>query len=82
VTSEGVVIDVLFASSGIEQEILATADVIGVLPGLSVPVARTDHLIVLKALAADETRPQDEADIRFSRSRRRTTARMPGPWRG
>ena len=62
---EGVVVDVLFASSGIEPEIVRSAEAIEILPGLVVPVARTGHLIALKLLARDdESRPQDLADLR------------------
>lgn len=60
----GQVADVLFASSGIEAEIVAAADLLEVLPGLVVPVATVSHLIVLKLLARDdERRPQDSADL-------------------
>lgn len=63
-TAEGVVIDLLFASSGIESEVVAEADVLEVVPGLEVPVARLAHLIVLKLLARDEKgRPQDDVDL-------------------
>jgi hypothetical protein len=61
---EGVVIDLLFASSGVEPEIVASADLIEVVPGMSVPVARLGHLIALKVLARDDrTRPQDRVDL-------------------
>ena len=60
----GVVVDLLFASSGIEPEIVAGAEVVEVMPGLSVPVARAGHLIALKILARDdERRPQDHVDL-------------------
>ena len=60
-----VLLDLLFASSGIEREVVATAEEIEVLPGLSVPVARTGYLIALKALARnDRYRPQDLDDVR------------------
>lgn len=60
----GPVIDLLFASSGIEPEIVAAADPIDVVPGLGVPVARLSHLIALKILARDDrTRPQDRVDL-------------------
>jgi len=63
-----VVVDVLFASSGIEPEIVRSAEAIEILPGLVVPVARTGHLIALKLLARDdESRPQDLADLRSLR---------------
>ena len=59
------VIDLLFASSGIEPEIVAVADEIELLPQLRVRVATTGHLIALKVLARDDvTRPQDVADLR------------------
>ena len=60
----GTVVDLLFASSGIEPEIVAAADRIEVVPGLAVPVARLEHLIALKVLARDDrTRPQDRVDL-------------------
>lgn len=61
----GVIVDLLFASSGIEPEIVDHAEALEVLPGLRLPVARTGHLIALKLLARDDaTRPQDAADLR------------------
>jgi predicted nucleotidyltransferase len=59
------VIDLLFASSGIEPEIVAEADEIDLLPRLRVRVATTGHLIALKVLARDDvSRPQDVGDLR------------------
>jgi hypothetical protein len=64
-SAEGVVVDLLFASSGIEQELVADAEPIEIAPGLAVPVPRVGHLLALKVLARDDaTRPQDLADIR------------------
>lgn len=60
---EGRVVDLLFASSGIEQELVGSAEDLEVLPGLRTRVARIGHLIVLKALARDDDRPQDAADL-------------------
>lgn len=63
--SEGIVVDLLFASSGIEPEIAAAAEPLELAPGLVVPVAQPGHLFVLKLLARDpETRPQDDIDLR------------------
>lgn len=63
--TDGPVIDLLFASSGIEQEVVAEAELIQVLPGLGVKVARIEHLIALKVLSRDdEQRPQDLVDLR------------------
>lgn len=60
----GVVLDALFASSGIEAELVSAADVLEILPGLRVPVATAGHLIALKVLARDDrTRPQDRVDL-------------------
>ena len=61
----GVVADLLFASSGIEPEIVAAADPLEVFPGVILPVARRGHLIALKVLSRDDrTRPQDVIDLR------------------
>lgn len=61
---QDVVVD-LFASSGVEGEIVASAEPLEVLPGLVVPVAVAGHLIAIKLLARDdEHRPQDLADLR------------------
>jgi len=62
---KGVVLDLLFASSGLEPEIVAAAEILEVFPNLTVPVARSAHLIATKVLARDDrTRPQDLADLR------------------
>lgn len=61
----GFVLDLLFASSGIEPEIVAAAEPLEILPDLVVPVARTGHLIAMKLLARDDrARPQDADDLR------------------
>jgi predicted nucleotidyltransferase len=57
------VVDLLFASSGIEAELVRDAEPLEVLPDVIVPVATNAGLIVLKALAAGPTRPQDEVDL-------------------
>lgn len=57
--ARGIVVDLLFASSGIEPEIVAAAERIEVLPGLVVPVARIGHLIALKVLAGREIDARD-----------------------
>jgi hypothetical protein len=60
----GVVVDLLFASSGIESEIVAAADRLEIFPGLVLPVAAVGDLIALKLLARDDVlRPQDGADV-------------------
>lgn len=61
---DDVVVDLLFASSGIEPEIVAWAETVEILPGLAIPVARIGHLIAVKLLAVDdEQRPLDRSDL-------------------
>lgn len=55
-----VIVDLLFASSGIENEVVTSATRLEVLPRLSAPVATTGHLIALKTLAG---RNQDLTDL-------------------
>jgi predicted nucleotidyltransferase len=60
----GVVVDLLFASSGIETEIAEDAEEVEVLPDVIMPVATTGHLIALKLLSQDaKTRPRDAEDL-------------------
>jgi hypothetical protein len=59
------VIDLLFASSGIEPEVVAEAEPLELLSHLTIGVARTGHLIALKILSRDDVaRPQDVVDLR------------------
>jgi hypothetical protein len=59
------VVDLLFASSGIEPEVVAEAEPIELLPKLTIGVARTGDLIALKVRSRDDvTRPQDLMDLR------------------
>jgi hypothetical protein len=60
---EGVVVDLLFASSGIETEICRDADRLELAPGLTVPVAQAGHLVAMKLLALAPDRPQDAVDL-------------------
>ena len=53
-------VDLFFASSCVERELVAAAERLEVLPGLSLPVATTGFLIALKVLAG---RLQDLADV-------------------
>jgi hypothetical protein len=65
VVGDEAVVDLLFASSGIEAEIVDAAERLEILAGLIAPVATTGHLIALKLLSRDdETRPQDVGDLR------------------
>jgi len=61
--SAAVVVDLLFASCGIEDVIVAEAESIEALPGWTAPVARLEHLLAMKVLASNPaSRPQDHAD--------------------
>ncbi|MGA7614881.1 MAG: nucleotidyl transferase AbiEii/AbiGii toxin family protein [Thermoanaerobaculia bacterium] len=61
----GIVVDILFASAGIEQEAVRDAIRVEVFEGLEVPVAPRPHLIVMKLLARhDRDRPMDADDLR------------------
>ena len=60
----GAVVDLLFASSGIEPELVAAATEVELLAGLPVRVAQLGHLIALKLLSRDDDeRPQDKIDL-------------------
>ncbi|MBF6215369.1 nucleotidyl transferase AbiEii/AbiGii toxin family protein [Nocardia puris] len=60
-----VLVDLLFASSGIEPEIVDAAEELAIVPEFTLPVATTGHLIALKILSRDDSaRPQDLADLR------------------
>lgn len=57
-------LDLLFASSGIENEIVASAERLETLPGTVAPIATVAHLIAMKVLARDDRRrPQDRVDL-------------------
>ncbi|OGQ09135.1 MAG: hypothetical protein A2138_11990 [Deltaproteobacteria bacterium RBG_16_71_12] len=56
-------VDVLFASSGIEPEVVAAAEPLDIGLGVRCRVARVGHLIALKVLARTERRPQDDQDL-------------------
>lgn len=57
------VVDFMFDTTGIEQEIAAAAKRLAVTRGLTVPVATRGHLIAMKVLSQGSDRPQDRADL-------------------
>lgn len=72
--SAGALVDLLFASSGIEPEVVAAAEPLEVVRHVRAPVATIGHLLAMKVLARDdEERPQDAVDL--AALLRRATAR-------
>lgn len=64
-TTRGALVDLLFASSGIEREVVEGAEALEILPHLVLPVATARHLVAMKLLARDDRRrPQDHDDLR------------------
>ncbi len=60
----GIVVDLLFSSCGIEDQIVAAAERTEVVAGLFLPVATVAHLLAMKVLARDELhRPKDGEDL-------------------
>jgi hypothetical protein len=57
---EAIGVDLLFASSGVEAEVVTAAEIRAVLPGLYLPVSTIGHLIALKVLAG---RNKDKTDV-------------------
>lgn len=62
-----VLTDLLFASSGIEPEIVAAAQRRTIVAGLEGPVACPGHLVAMKLLARNAERFQDSADLQVLR---------------
>lgn len=58
---EGINIDLMFAFSGIEREVVAGAERLELVPGIAAPVASRAHLLALKAAAG---RPIDLRDVK------------------
>ena len=66
---DDVIVDLLFASSGIEPEVVQASENVEIVAGLTLPIAAAGHLIALKLLARDDdTRPQDLSDLRALRA--------------
>ena len=63
-TEDGLSVDLLIASSGIETEVVTKAETLEVVQGVMLPVARTGHLIALKLLSVAPGRETDSADLR------------------
>ena len=57
------IVDLLFASSNLEPDVVAAAQPAEVLPGMRLPVAQRGHLIALKVISASDKRGQDKIDL-------------------
>lgn len=60
----GTSVDLLFASSGIEAEVVADAELLEAVRGIRIPVARVGHLIAVKLLSVAPGRETDAMDLR------------------
>lgn len=60
----GISVDLLYSFSGIEAEIVAEAETLEIARGVTLPVARTGHLIATKLLSVESGRETDAADLR------------------
>lgn len=61
--ARGIVVDLMFASSGIEEEVVAASEILEILPGIAAPVATTAHLLALKTLAGRDKDVTDFATL-------------------
>jgi hypothetical protein len=60
---DGVIVDLLAASSGIEAEVVSTAAIVDITPAGPIPVARAEELVAMKVLASAPARGQDQIDL-------------------
>ncbi|MCB9524525.1 MAG: nucleotidyl transferase AbiEii/AbiGii toxin family protein [Myxococcales bacterium] len=61
--TDGVVVDVIFASTGLEAELVRDATLLTVLGQPNVPVVRLGHLIAMKLLSESDRRLKDRVDL-------------------
>jgi hypothetical protein len=60
----GPIVDLLFAASGIEVEVVQAAEPIEIAAGLVADVAQVGHLIAMKLVSRDpKRRPRDQQDL-------------------
>ncbi len=63
-TEMPVVVDLLFSSSGIEEEIAKLSERVEIFPGVQIPVACRGHLIAMKVVSQDDRdRIRDRGDL-------------------
>ena len=63
-TGQEPTIDLLFATTGIEREIVDEAAPVEIVPGDTILVARLPHLIAMKTLSERQGRERDRDDLR------------------
>jgi hypothetical protein len=62
--ARGPIVDLLFAASGIETEIVQAAEPIEIAAGIVAEVAQVGHLIAMKLVSRDpKRRPRDQQDL-------------------
>ncbi len=59
----GVIVDLLFASSGIETEVVTRSTIVQMKRRVELPVANAEELIAMKVLSMSKHRLQDRADV-------------------
>ena len=62
-STKNVIVALLFASSGIETEVVTRASNVKVTSELEIPVAATEELIAMKVLSMSDQRLQDHLDV-------------------
>lgn len=62
--SSGVICDLIFATCGVEAEIVGDAESLDVFDDVEVMTATTEGLLAMKVLSATDQRPRDLEDIR------------------
>ncbi len=62
--SSGIVCDLIFATCGVEAEIIGNAELLDLFDDLQVMTATTEGLLAMKVLSATDQRPRDLEDIR------------------
>jgi hypothetical protein len=60
---DGVVCDLIFATCGIESEIVTSAERVELLPGKWVTTATAESMVAMKVLSASAKRPRDLGDL-------------------
>jgi Nucleotidyl transferase AbiEii toxin, Type IV TA system len=61
---DGVICDLIFATCGIEQEVVESAEQLELFPGVTIPTATAEALLAMKTLSVSTKRPRDLEDIR------------------